>query len=221
MRTSTTPARAGIFDAVYITLPNSRHREYTERAALAGVHVLCEKPMAVTSRDCAAMIRAAEAGGVRLMIAYRLHFEPANMRAVELVRRGALGRTRQFHSAFSMQVRPGNIRLRDDLGGGPLADLGIYCINAARYLFGANPTEATSRVAEPLARPLCGAGNGRPDQHHRGPTRARAPARAAPARLRRAVTTRAGSAARVPRATAACSRSPRRSAWRASTIDRA
>ena len=82
------------------------------------------------------MIRAADQAGVKLMIAYRLHFEEANMTAVRIVRSGKLGDPRFFTSAFSMQVRPDNIRTDKEKGGGTLYDIGIYCINAARYLFG-------------------------------------------------------------------------------------
>jgi glucose-fructose oxidoreductase len=128
-------------DAVYIALPNSMHREYAERAASAGVHILCEKPMAVTEEDCEAMIRAAGESGVKLMIAYRLHFEAANLKAAQMARSGRLGNLRIFNSVFTMQVETGNIRLQKDLGGGPLYDIGIYCINAARYLFEDEPIE--------------------------------------------------------------------------------
>jgi predicted dehydrogenase len=128
-------------DAAYITVPNTLHREYTERAARVGVHVLCEKPMATTEEDCEAMIRACERTKVKLMIAYRLHFEEANLRAVELVKSGKLGEPRIFSSVFTQQARPGDIRTRDEVGGGALYDTGIYCINAARYLFRAEPTE--------------------------------------------------------------------------------
>ena len=133
--------RSGMLDAVYIALPNHLHAQYTIEAARAAIHVLCEKPMAVTEKDCRAMIRAAEDAGVKLMIAYRLHFEAANMTAVRIVRSGKLGDPRFFTSAFSMQVRPDNIRTDKEKGGGTLYDIGIYCINAARYLFGAEPTE--------------------------------------------------------------------------------
>jgi predicted dehydrogenase len=128
-------------DAVYVALPNSLHRPYTERAAAAGVHVLCEKPMAVTDDDCRAMIQACRDNQVKLMIAYRLHFEAANLAAVEAVRSGKLGDPRVFDSVFTMQVEDGNIRLRRETGGGTLYDIGIYCINAARYLFRAEPEE--------------------------------------------------------------------------------
>ena len=133
---------ADLVDAVYISLPNSLHRVYAERAAMHGVHVLCEKPLALTGEDCEAMIRAADAGGVKLMTAYRLHFEAANMRAVEIARSGTIGEPRLFTSSFTMQVRAGDIRLQQATGGGTLYDLGVYCIQAARYLFRADPIEA-------------------------------------------------------------------------------
>jgi glucose-fructose oxidoreductase len=133
--------RSGMVDAVYIALPNHLHAQYTVEAARSGIHVLCEKPMAVTEKDCRAMIWSAERAGVMLMIAYRLHFDEANMTAVRIARSGKLGDLRFFTSAFSMQVRPDNIRTDKEKGGGTLYDIGIYCINAARYLFGAEPTE--------------------------------------------------------------------------------
>jgi glucose-fructose oxidoreductase len=128
-------------DAVYIALPNSMHAEYTVRAARAGVHVLCEKPMAVTVDECRRMIRACRDHGVKLMIAYRLHFEEINLRAVDLVRRGRIGEPKFFNSSFALTVRPGDIRTRKAMGGGTLYDIGVYCINAARYLFRAEPNE--------------------------------------------------------------------------------
>jgi predicted dehydrogenase len=135
-------------DAVFIALPNHLHRDYTVRAARAGVHVLCEKPMAVTERDCEAMIAEADRNGVKLMIAYRLHFEEANLRAVEIVQSGKLGEPRIFDAVFTMQVEDeDNIRLRKEAGGGTLYDIGIYCINAARYLFRAEPIEVFAWTA--------------------------------------------------------------------------
>ena len=136
---------SGVVDAVYIALPNHLHREYTERAARAGVHVLCEKPLAVTEEDCLAMIRTCEQNGVKLMVAYRLHFEEANLKAIELVQGGRLGEPRLFDSIFTMQVKEGDIRLNPrELGGGPLYDIGVYCINAVRNLFGAEPMEVVA-----------------------------------------------------------------------------
>lgn len=136
--------REGHIDAVYIALPNSQHCDYAVRAADAGIHVLCEKPMAVTEQECRRMIQAADRADTKLMVAYRLHFEEANMDTVELARSGKLGHLRLFNSVFTMQVREGNIRLEAELGGGSLYDIGIYCINAARYVFQANPTRASA-----------------------------------------------------------------------------
>jgi predicted dehydrogenase len=132
--------RDGI-DAVYIALPNSMHREYTQRAAAIGVHVLCEKPMAGTEEECEAMIHSTASANVKLMIAYRLHFERGNLSAIDTVRAGKIGEPRIFNSTFSQQVTPGNSRLQSNLGGGPLFDVGVYCINAARNLFGDEPYE--------------------------------------------------------------------------------
>ena len=139
--------KSGEIDAVYIALPNSMHAEYTERAARAGVHVLCEKPMAVTEAECALMARVAREHKVKLMIAYRLHFERANLEAIEIARSGRIGEPRLFTSTFTMQVVPGNIRVKRALGGGVLYDIGIYCINAARSLFREEPVEVRAMAA--------------------------------------------------------------------------
>jgi len=129
-------------DAVYIATPNSEHLRFAREAAAAGCHVLCEKPLGVTERECTAIIQACEQAGVKLMTAYRLHFEAANLKALEIIRSGEIGEPRIFSSVFSYQVKdPDNIRLRADLGGGPLHDIGIYCINAARTAFRAEPIE--------------------------------------------------------------------------------
>src|SRR3954467_3956801 len=134
--------KSGEIDAVYIALPNSMHAEYAERAARAGVHVLCEKPMAVSEAECELMSRVAREHRVKLMVAYRLHFERANLEAIEIARSGRIGEPRLFTSTFTMSVVPGNIRVRREMGGGVLYDIGIYCINAARSLFRDEPTEA-------------------------------------------------------------------------------
>jgi len=130
-------------DALYIALPNHLHREYAVRAAKAHVHVLCEKPMAVTVDECQEMIDAANQNGVKLMIAYRLHLEAGNLEAIHLLESGKLGDVRFFSSEFAQQVVEDNIRVteRTSDGGGPLYDMGVYCINAARYLFRDEPTE--------------------------------------------------------------------------------
>jgi predicted dehydrogenase len=133
--------RSGEIDAVYIALPNNLHRQFSVSAAQAGIHVLCEKPMAVTEDECVEMIAAAEQNRVKLMIAYRLHFDSATLRTLETVRSGRIGEPRLFGSLFTMQVKDENIRLERELGGGPLYDIGIYCINAARHALGAEPLE--------------------------------------------------------------------------------
>jgi glucose-fructose oxidoreductase len=120
------------------------HAEYTIRAARAGVHVLCEKPMAVTTDECERMIEACASGGVKLMIAYRLHFEEINLNAIDIVRRRRLGDPKYFNSSFSMTVRRGDIRTKRSLGGGTLYDIGVYCINAARGLFRGEPKEVVA-----------------------------------------------------------------------------
>ena len=101
-----------VVDAVYIALPNSMHADYTIRAARAGVHVLCEKPMAVTVDECRRMITACRTADIKLMIAYRLHFETLNLGAIELARQGELGDLKFFNSSFSMVVRRGDIRTK-------------------------------------------------------------------------------------------------------------
>jgi glucose-fructose oxidoreductase len=133
--------KRGQVDAVYISLPNNMHCDFTVRTARAGVHVLCEKPMADNVAECEQMIRACAENRVKLMIAYRLHFEPANLRAITVVQRGQIGEPRIFSSVFTQQVEEGNVRLKKGLGGGPLMDMGVYCINAARYLFRSEPIE--------------------------------------------------------------------------------
>jgi predicted dehydrogenase len=138
--------RSGI-DAVYIALPNHLHCDYAVRAARAGVHVLCEKPLALTEEDCGRMGAAAREAGVKLMTAYRLHFERANLEAAEVARSGRLGEPRLFNSTFCTPVEPGNIRARRETGGGVLWDIGIYCINAARALFRDEPVEVQATTA--------------------------------------------------------------------------
>jgi predicted dehydrogenase len=134
---------SGQIDAVFIAVPNDLHAEMTLIAARHGVHVLCEKPMAPTEAECMQMIRVCEARRVKLMIAYRLHFQAANLVAIEIARGGELGDLRIFSSTFSLQVREGNTRVQPRRGSGPLFDIGIYCVNAARYLFRAEPAEVT------------------------------------------------------------------------------
>jgi len=135
---------SGDVDAVFIALPNHLHADYAIRAAEQGVHILCEKPMAVTEEECRKMIRAAEKNKVKLMVAYRLHFEEGNMEAVRVARSGELGEPVFFSSEFSIFVKDDNYRVEPSEGGGTLYDLGVYCINAARYLFRSEPIEVTA-----------------------------------------------------------------------------
>lgn len=129
-------------DAVYIATPNTEHIPFVIDAARAGKHVLCEKPLGVSERECMEMIEACEEAGVHLMTAYRLHFEAANLGALEVVHSGEIGEPRIFTSAFTMQVTDeSNYRLQAELGGGPLYDIGVYCINAARGVFRDEPIE--------------------------------------------------------------------------------
>jgi len=128
-------------EAVYVALPNSMHAEYTIRSAKAGKNVLCEKPMAVSVSECEAMIAACKTANVKLMIAYRCHYETTNLAAVKLIRDGTLGEVQQIQSAFGFNRGPQEWRLQKPLaGGGPLMDVGIYCLNATRYLTGEEPS---------------------------------------------------------------------------------
>jgi glucose-fructose oxidoreductase len=139
--------READIDAVYLALPNHLHETYTVRAARERVHVLCEKPLAVTAKQCKRMISECRRNKVKLMTAYRLHFEPANLEAIGILQSGQLGEPRIFGSLFSFQVAPGNIRLKTRDGGGTLYDIGTYCINAARYLFRDEPLEVLAITA--------------------------------------------------------------------------
>jgi predicted dehydrogenase len=133
--------KSGDVDAVYIALPNNMHLAYAEAAANAGIHILCEKPMALHEKECEDIITVVENAGVKFMVAYRLHFERGNLNAIDVVNSGKIGEPRIFTSVFSQQVKEGNSRLKKDVGGGAIYDMGAYCINAARYLFKAEPQE--------------------------------------------------------------------------------
>ncbi len=132
-------------DAVYIVLPNSLHAEYSIRAAQAGKHVLCEKPMATSAAECQAMIAACSKAGKKLMIGYRSRFEPYNRLAIELARGGHVGPTRLITAEHGFPIQPGQWRLDKPLsGGGSMMDIGIYSLNAARYLTGEEPVEVSA-----------------------------------------------------------------------------
>ena len=128
-------------DAVYIGLPNSMHAEYTIRAAKAGKHVLCEKPMATKVADAEAMIAACKQANRKLMIAYRCQLEPTTLHARQLIQSGALGKIQAIESANGFNIKAGEWRLNGKLaGGGPLMDMGVYSLNACRFLLGEEPT---------------------------------------------------------------------------------
>lgn len=135
-------------DAVYIALPNSMHAEYTIRAAKAGKHVLCEKPMATSVADCRAMIEACQKHRVKLMIAYRCQYNPVHLKAMELIRSGAIGQVQTIESAFGFPIQKGEWRLNKKMaGGGPLMDVGIYSLNACRYLSGEEPADIKANAS--------------------------------------------------------------------------
>jgi predicted dehydrogenase len=131
-------------DAVYVALPNSMHAEYTIRAAKAGKHVLCEKPMAINSAECQSMINACKANNVKLMIAYRLHYEPITIKLREIVRSGRIGELQDMQGANGFSIGLNEWRYNKALaGGGSLFDLGVYCINAFRYFSGEELSDPT------------------------------------------------------------------------------
>lgn len=139
-------------DVVYVVLPNSMHSEYSQRAARAGKHVMCEKPMALNEAECQAMIEASRKAGKKLMIGYRAQFEPNNRAAIDLVRAGELGRVKLVMADHCREIDPkepaDQWRIRRALaGGGSLVDIGVYSLQAARYIFGEEPVEVCGQVS--------------------------------------------------------------------------
>lgn len=140
---------------IYIVLPNSMHAEYTVRAAHIGKHVLCEKPMATSVSDCERMIAACREAGRHLMIAYRSQYEPLDRAVGNMVKNGELGTLRQFvASNVQNQGDPAQWRLKKSMsGGGALVDVGIYCLNAARFLSGEEPDRVFATTNQPKNDP--------------------------------------------------------------------
>ena len=142
--------KAGTFDAIYLATPNWRHAEFIVPALNAGIHVLTEKPMEVSTEQCKAILAAESAAktgsGARLMVAYRLHFEPATLATIDTIRSGDLGRITFFSSTFAQMVDPANHRAHHGDLAGPVLDMGPYPVNAARYVFEDEPTEVASAV---------------------------------------------------------------------------
>lgn len=140
-------------EIVYIVLPNSMHAEFTIRALKAGKHVLCEKPMAVTVAECEEMISVAKEMDKKIMIAYRLRYEPFNQKMIQLAKGRSLGELKLFTSENIQNVKAPDIRLSRALGGGPLGDIGIYCLNAARYITAEEPTEVAGMAFQSRSDP--------------------------------------------------------------------
>jgi len=140
---------------VYVILPNAMHKEYTIRAAQAGKDVLCEKPMSVSSADAQAMVDACRAAQRKLMIAYRCQYEPYNREVLRMVREKAFGPAR-FIDAVNLQNQGDGTQWRFNralAGGGSLPDVGLYCLNAARFLTGEEPIEVIARTTSPPGDP--------------------------------------------------------------------
>jgi predicted dehydrogenase len=136
-------------EAVYIATPPGQHAKYAIEAARAGRHVLCEKPLAATMDECRRMVRACGDHGVRFMTAYRKYFEPGSGALKKKIAAGELGRIDVIHTAFT-EYRPAGdstpawMLNRKMSGGGPLMDIGVYCVNTSRWLAGEDPTEAVA-----------------------------------------------------------------------------
>lgn len=149
-------------DCVYIVLPVGLHAEYTIRALEAGKHVLCEKPMASTSEECEAMIAAARANDRRLGVAYRVHFEPSNRHALDMIRRGEIGAMRHVSGDHGFNIDPSwpphKWRLEKSLaGGGSMYDIGIYSLNTALMMLPDDtPVSVTASYSTPAGDPRFG-----------------------------------------------------------------
>jgi predicted dehydrogenase len=137
---------SGAFDAIYLATPNWRHAEFIIPALRAGIHVLTEKPLEVSTEKCRQILDAAQQSSAKLMVAYRLHFEPATLDTIDKIRSGVLGDVHLFASTFTQLVDPANHRAQNGELAGPVLDMGPYPVNAARYIFGDEPTEVVSAV---------------------------------------------------------------------------
>ena len=134
-------------DLVYVVLPNSMHKEFTIRAAKAGKHVIVEKPMAITTKDCQEMIDACSKSGVQLALGYRLHYEPYNLEIKRLGQDKVFGQVRLIEASLGYRSGdPSEWRLKKALaGGGPLMNLGVYCVQCNRYVLGEEPVSVTAQ----------------------------------------------------------------------------
>jgi predicted dehydrogenase len=134
-------------DLVYVVLPNSMHKEYTIRAARAGKHVIVEKPMAITEQDCREMIDACKRARIQLALGYRLHYEPYNMEIKRLGQEKVFGQVRLVEASLGYKSGdPNEWRLKKAMaGGGPLMNLGVYCVQCSRYVLGEEPVSLTAQ----------------------------------------------------------------------------
>jgi predicted dehydrogenase len=134
-------------DIIYVVLPNSLHPEFVIRAAKAGKHVMCEKPMANSVAECEAMIKACKDAGVQLGVGYRLHFEPFTQEVMRIGQKKEKGAVRFVQTNFGFTIGdPTQWRLKKAMaGGGPLMDVGIYCVQASRYVTGEEPLWVTAQ----------------------------------------------------------------------------
>ncbi len=141
---------SGDVDAVYIPLPNHLHREYTIKAAQRGIHVLCEKPLAMNEAEAAEMVAVCREQGVKLMTCFPWRLDPMHRRALEIVRSGEIGPIRYMRAGLSFCIPPGaGIRLRPETGGGALMDLGIYGVDMFRWFIGEEPVEVSGTAITP------------------------------------------------------------------------
>ncbi|WP_411903605.1 Gfo/Idh/MocA family protein [Methylorubrum thiocyanatum] len=148
---------SGTIDAIYLATPNWRHAEFAIPALKAGIHVLVEKPLEISSEKCREIMAAQAGSSAKLMVAYRLHFEPATLATIDLIRAGKLGEILTFSSTFTQMVSPENHRATSGVAAGPIFDMGPYPINAVRTLFGDEPTEVVSAVG--VRHPEAGLGD--------------------------------------------------------------
>lgn len=139
--------------AVYVAVPNSLHSDYTVDAARAGMHVICERPMAVTADECRRMIRTVQTNRVKFMVTYRLQFQPAFAKAMDLVRAGHLGPLKTLSSDITLRIpTPEDVRLQRRLGGGSVYELGVNAIAAARMLFASEAAQVMAMTARTTRR---------------------------------------------------------------------
>lgn len=142
-------------DLVYVVLPNSMHKDYTLRAARAGKHVIVEKPMAFSEADCQEMVNACKEAGVQLAVGYRLHYEPNHKEIMRLGQKKVFGQVHLIEVSLGYRIGgdPNDWHFKKALsGGGPLMNLGVYCVQASRYTLGEEPNSVTAQFG-PITRP--------------------------------------------------------------------